>query len=366
MAEEKGVAEAVAEEVAPPANTPGLGVRCLRDALPLLQASGSVAWPELLRLVICHWCEQAEEGKQVEPPADAMSELAAHLARQEYRLASPSLKARALHALWERLLCAPPTLPGESLEALDKLSKDHSHSAAALRQARKEDTAYEPAPGATPRQQQLGRASVVDAVRQATEALEAAQQEERERAPLLRDAVRLCSLGKDRQGATYWLLSEPPTLTSTAASRDGADAGGADTGARGAAADVEHVPGAYLFAESSDGAWGVIDDVVRLAATLLPSDDARDRALLQRLQQATLCDLPTPSGVAPAAPADDLCVSDCVSVETRVWGEAWARYVHGDEKWRSGRTYGLVLERDGDCCERAAAPERHASSRRTN
>ena len=40
-------------------------------------------------------------------------------------------------------------------------------------------------------------------------------------------------------------------------------------------------------------------------------------------------------------------VGDHVSVETRVWGDGWAKNVHGEKEWKSGRTYGTVLRKEG-------------------
>lgn len=38
---------------------------------------------------------------------------------------------------------------------------------------------------------------------------------------------------------------------------------------------------------------------------------------------------------------------DQVSVQTKVWGEAWARSVHGEKEWKTGITFGTVI-RKGD------------------
>ena len=35
-----------------------------------------------------------------------------------------------------------------------------------------------------------------------------------------------------------------------------------------------------------------------------------------------------------------------MSVLTQAWGEAWAKSVHGDKEWKTGRTYGIVLRRE--------------------
>ena len=193
---------------------PGIGVRCLRDALPLLRESRTLVWPELLRLAVCQWKADAELISQsstavrrtdlsvvtVEPPDEALLELAAYLAHSEYPSASPSLKARALHALCERALCAPTSLPSDCVEELERLGRERSQAAAALRLAQQEAAALGPVEGVTSRQQQLARSAVEEAVSLAEEELSAVQSEEAERSASLRDAIRLRNLGKDRQG----------------------------------------------------------------------------------------------------------------------------------------------------------------------
>ena len=59
------------------------------------------------------------------------------------------------------------------------------------------------------------------------------------------------------------------------------------------------------------------------------------------------------------APA--LKVGDSVSVLTQAWGEAWAKSVHGDKEWKTGRTYGTVLRRDGSkwICDFAEKDGKH-------
>jgi hypothetical protein len=53
---------------------------------------------------------------------------------------------------------------------------------------------------------------------------------------------------------------------------------------------------------------------------------------------------------------------DNVSVETRLWSDAWARKVHGDQ-WKSGRTYGKVLHGKDDewVCDFAEKDGQHAA-----
>ena len=61
--------------------------------------------------------------------------------------------------------------------------------------------------------------------------------------------------------------------------------------------------------------------------------------------------------------APSLKVGDSVSVLTQAWGEAWAKSVHGDKEWKTGRTYGTVLRREGSkwICNFAEKDGKHAS-----
>jgi hypothetical protein len=45
--------------------------------------------------------------------------------------------------------------------------------------------------------------------------------------------------------------------------------------------------------------------------------------------------------------AGSLDAGDCVSVQTLVWGKPWARHVHGDAGWKTGRTHGTVIQNVG-------------------
>ena len=40
-------------------------------------------------------------------------------------------------------------------------------------------------------------------------------------------------------------------------------------------------------------------------------------------------------------------VGDSISVLTAVWGEAYAHSQHGDKEWKTGRTFGTVLRKEG-------------------
>jgi hypothetical protein len=55
-------------------------------------------------------------------------------------------------------------------------------------------------------------------------------------------------------------------------------------------------------------------------------------------------------------------VGDSVSVLTQAWGEAWAKSVHGDKEWKTGRTYGIVLRRESGkwICDFAEKDGKHA------
>eukprot|EP00966_Prymnesium_polylepis_P151134 3491624-Prymnesium_polylepis.1 len=66
--------------------------------MPLLAGGHSPTWPEVLRLAVTHWTAQAATHAYAEAPESALQQLADHLGHSAYGAASPSLKARALHA----------------------------------------------------------------------------------------------------------------------------------------------------------------------------------------------------------------------------------------------------------------------------
>ena len=304
---------------------PGIGVRCLRDAVRLLRGDLSSGrppvWPEILRLAVSHWHALSLTDPSEEPPTAALLELGAHLAALEYASASPSLKARALANLCERALTAPPHGPFDALEALDRLAKAKAAASDALREAQRAAESLEPTEGATARQQRLLGTNIDKAVADATEELHDLLENEERDAPRLRERLRLPSLGQDREQATYWLLAEPLAPPS---------AHGPDSGAPEATRP-------RLLSESVCGTWCVVPDIGQLIAVLRLSAHASDAALLRRVLEMCSSD------------DEALAAGDRVSVVTHAWGEEWARRMHGDAEWRIGRTAGTVLQQEAPC-----------------
>ena len=312
----------------------GVGLRCLRDALPWLRGGRTPVWPELLRLAVSHWHALAATNPCEESPSDALAELAVHLATSDYSSAAPSLKARALADLCERALSAPSHGPLSALESIDRLARDRGAASAALREARHAAASLEPVADATARQQLSARKAVDEAVRDAADALRDAEEDKAKHTARLRERVRIAGLGRDREQTAYWMLSEPDNDGGLPGG--GSPAGGSPHGLDGGDAlkvDARRTAGAHshLMCERVCGSWGIVRDVGQLIAVLRLSTHPTDATLLQRVLQTSSAD------------DEGLAIGERVSVATHLWGREWAQSVHGESEWRTGRTWGTVL-----------------------